>query len=176
MPNTLLSLTLLLAPQLWAVWTRRSAPQRLLLLLLSLSVFLGLSLAQIRRIRLSSASDTGLHDTYYVVSHSHYIASHIVILLALTALVGAAARWAGPLPRATAPLASLLALSITPAMIRTGWIVRPPHRYTDYPEYVATLARLDAIITLTFTLTFLLIALLASTPLLRRLNHWSKQR
>lgn len=173
-----LTLVSLLGPQIWAVATQKSAVFRMSLLSLSLAFLTAISLTNLTQVEVQKRDQIiGSHDTYNIVSSFYHFSSLTLPACALTILLAATARWAAPLPRATAWIASLFAVCITFVASRpswSGWLLERPKLYEDYEAYVAQLIKTDTYSGITSAVIFCCLIAACLIKLLRRLNQWSK--
>ncbi len=142
-------------------------------------VFLAaLSVAVLKPVRMQHHDQiAGSQDTYYVVSLFHHFAGLALPACALTEVLAATARWAAPLPRATAWITSVFAVCLIIMATRPSWgrwLVDHPKRYEDYEAYVAQRITIDTYSGLLSAVIFWSLIALCLIALLRRLNQWSK--
>ncbi|WP_299872130.1 hypothetical protein [uncultured Sulfitobacter sp.] len=177
MPISLVVIALL-GPQIWAIAARKSAVVRMSALSLSLVFLAALPVAVWRHIWMQDHDQiAGSQDTYYVVSLFHHFAGLALPACTLTVVLAATARWAAPLPRATAWIASVFAVCLTIMATRPSWdrwLVDHPKRYEDYEAYVAQRITIDTYSGLLSAVIFWSLIALCLIALLRRLNQWSK--
>lgn len=173
-----LILVSLLGPQIWAVATRKSAVFRMSLLSLGLAFLTAISWTPLRQVEVQDHDQTaGFQETYYIVPSFYHFGNLTLLACALTVLLAATARWAAPLPRATAWIASLFAVCMTFMASRPSWsrwLLERPKRYEEYEPYVAQLVRIDTYSAIISALIFWSLIVSCLIALLRRLNQWSK--
>ncbi len=170
MAHGLALLIILLGPQIWAVLTRRGAAARTGLLCLSLLTIVAAILLLPTRIVLHTATvDRAYHDTYYVVSHGHYLTAFLLFLGGLLLLLALAER-RSTLPRIAPPLASLMALTVTLLVLHPVMVTRffgMPRRYVEYDSFFVADFWLQSVPSYLFAACILLLGLMAIWTLVR---------
>lgn len=179
MPFLTLAL-LLVIPQIWGVFRRKSAAFRVGLLAGCVALVVAIRLLVTQLMPAPYATPTagslfppdpsfGMYDT---MVQAGYLLTIALSLFVLSPLLWAAARFQNPFPRMTRIALPLLVLATFLMLSRPLYMatyLTPPNRYVDYESWAATVKGVSDAINLLYVASWLTLALLSGNILFHSL-------